>query len=81
MAARIDRGYHNLSKTISFWPFFRVTFKWTHPNVPLKDFIDVCRDILFKIVDMPIDKETFITYFDAKEIVNKKKEPLAIVAI
>ena len=27
-SSRIDRVYHNLSKTISFWPFFRVTFSW-----------------------------------------------------
>ena len=30
-SSRIDMGYHNLSKTISFWPFFWLTFKWTHP--------------------------------------------------
>ena len=30
-SSRIDRGYHNLSKTISFWPFFRVTFSWNDP--------------------------------------------------
>ena len=30
VTSRIDRGYHNLSKTISFWLFFRVTFLWTN---------------------------------------------------
>ena len=28
-SSRIDRGYHNLSKTISFRLFFRLTFPWT----------------------------------------------------
>ena len=30
-SSRIDRGYHNLSKTISFQLFFRLTFPWTEP--------------------------------------------------
>ena len=30
-SSRIDRGYHNLSKTISFRPFFRVTILWNDP--------------------------------------------------
>ena len=30
-SSRIDKVYHNLSKTILFWPFFWLTFKWTHP--------------------------------------------------
>ena len=30
-SSRIDRGYHNLSKTISFWLFFRMTLHWTDP--------------------------------------------------
>ena len=33
VSSRIDRGYDNLSNTISFWPFFRWTLSWrmTHP--------------------------------------------------
>ena len=34
---RIDRGYHNLSKTISFRPFSRLTFPWTDTIVVLHD--------------------------------------------
>ena len=30
-SSRIDRVYHNLSKTILFWPFF--WFKWRHPFI------------------------------------------------
>ena len=32
---KIDRGYHNLSKTISLWPFFWLNSKWTRPVVSL----------------------------------------------
>ena len=28
VSSRVDRGYHNMSK-ISFWPFFRLTFRWS----------------------------------------------------
>ena len=34
-SSRIDRGHVHMSKTISFWPFFWLTFKWTHPIVKL----------------------------------------------
>ena len=33
---RIDREHVHLSKTISFWPFFWLTFKWTHPYTLLQ---------------------------------------------
>ena len=39
MAARskVERGYHNPSKTISFWPVFRMTFSWNDPLGKRKD--------------------------------------------
>ena len=37
-SSRIDRGYHNLSKTISFWPFLRVTFSWNDLCIENKVF-------------------------------------------
>ena len=36
-SSRIDRGYHSLSKTISFRPFFRVTILWDDPGVLLSE--------------------------------------------
>ena len=32
-SSRIDRGYRNLSKTIAFWPFFRVTILRNDPGI------------------------------------------------
>ena len=37
VSSKIDRVYHNLSKSISFWPFFWLTFKWTHPQLKDED--------------------------------------------
>ena len=32
-SSRIDRGYHNLTKAISFWPFLRLPFPRTYQVV------------------------------------------------
>ena len=32
-SSKMDRGYHNLSKTISFRLFFMLTFSWNDPHV------------------------------------------------
>ena len=39
MCSRIDRGYHNLLKTISFWPFFQVDFstEWPKRDINFRD--------------------------------------------
>ena len=44
-SSRIDRGYHSLSKSISFWPFFRLTLPWNVPKKNLDGWRRRIRDI------------------------------------